>query len=39
MFLKERPELMDTLDAELRKRLELPPLKRFTKAAPALVVV
>jgi recombination protein RecA len=39
MFLKERPELMDTLDEELRKRLELPPLKRYTKAPPALVLV
>jgi recombination protein RecA len=38
MFLKERPELMDTLDAELRKRLELPPLTRRAKAPPALVV-
>jgi recombination protein RecA len=35
MFLKERPELMDTLDAELRKKLELPPLTRRAKAAPA----
>lgn len=38
MFLKERPELMDTLDEELRKRLELPPLKRRAKALPVLVV-
>jgi recombination protein RecA len=38
MFLKERPELMDTLDEELRKKLELPPLKRHAKAPPALVL-
>jgi recombination protein RecA len=38
MFLKEHPELMETLDEELRKRLELPPLNRHTKAPPALVV-
>ena len=38
MFLKERPELMDTLDAELRKKLELPPLNRRAKAPPALVL-
>ena len=39
MFLKERPELMDTLDEELRKRLELPPLTRRAKAPPAMVLV
>jgi recombination protein RecA len=38
MFLKEHPELMETLDEELRKRLELPPLNRHTKAPPALVL-
>ena len=38
MFLKEHPELMESLDTELRKRLELPPLPRRAKAAPALVV-
>jgi recombination protein RecA len=38
MFLKERPELMDTLDEELRKKLELPPLKRNAKAPSALVL-
>ena len=38
MFLKEHPELMESLDEELRKRLELPPLNRHTKALPALVV-
>ncbi len=38
MFLKEHPELMESLDEELRKRLELPPLNRRTKAPPALVV-
>ena len=37
MFLKEHPELMESLDEELRKRLELPPLNRHTKALPALV--
>jgi recombination protein RecA len=35
MFLKEHPELMQTLDQELRKRLELPPLARYAKAPPA----
>jgi recombination protein RecA len=38
MFLKERPELMETLDEELRKKLELPPLSRRAKAPPALVL-
>jgi recombination protein RecA len=38
MFLKEHPELMETLDEELRKRLELPPLNRHAKAPPALVL-
>jgi hypothetical protein len=39
MFLKEHPELMQTLDTELRKRLELPPLTRYAKAPPAPVLV
>ena len=38
MFLKEHPELMESLDTELRKRLELPPLTRRAKAPPVLVV-
>jgi recombination protein RecA len=38
MFLKERPELMESLDEELRKKLELPPLARHAKALPVLVV-
>jgi len=38
IFLKEHPELMETLDEELRKRLELPPLNRHTKAPPVLVL-
>jgi recombination protein RecA len=38
MFLKERPELMESLDEELRKRLELPPLNRHAKTAPALAL-
>ena len=37
-FLKDHPELMESLDTELRKRLELPPLTRRTKAPPVLVV-
>jgi recombination protein RecA len=39
MFLKEHPELMESLDEELRKKLELPPLKRYAKAPPALALV
>jgi recombination protein RecA len=39
MFLKGHPELMETLDEELRKKLDLPPLTRRAKAPPALVLV
>jgi recombination protein RecA len=38
-FLRDRPELMETLDEELRKKLDLPPLNRASKAVPELVLV